>query len=62
MTGREWVSLLVVLLVGLGGLFYASAPHSGASYGIGLIVFGATVVCGFVLLKRHFDRVDAERH
>jgi len=62
MTLREWLSLLLVFLIGLGGLFYASAPDSGTRYGIGLVVFGAAVVYAFVLLKQHFDRIDAGRH
>lgn len=62
MTLREWMTLLLTTLVGLGGLFYASALGSGAGYGIGLVVFGAAVVYAFKLLKQHFDRIDAGGH
>ena len=62
MTLRQWVLLLITLLVGLAALFYASGPRAGAAYGIGLVVFGVAVIYAFVLLKQHFDRIDAERH
>ena len=58
MTLREWLTLLVVTLVGLAALFYASGPRAGAGYGIGLVVFGAAVIYAFVLLRQHFDRAD----
>ena len=59
---REWLLLLVTVLVGLVGLFWASGPEAGASYGFGLLLFGAAVVCGFLLVKQHFDRIDSGRH
>ncbi len=62
MTLRESLRLILVTLVGLGGLFYAAIPDGGSSYGIGLVVFGAALIYGFVLVKQHFDRIDSERH
>ena len=58
---REWLTLLLTVLVGLGGLFYASAPGADAAYGIGLVVAGAATIYGFMQIKQHFDRIDAER-
>lgn len=60
MSLREWLMLLLAILVGLGGLFYASAPDAGAAYGIGLVVFGVAVIYGFMVVKRHFDEADAQ--
>jgi hypothetical protein len=54
--------LLLTCLVGVDALFVASEVGSRAVYGIGLLVFAVAVVYAFVQVKRHFDRLDAERH
>ena len=59
----QWLLLLMCCLVGIFGLFMAAADAGeGTLYAFGLLVFAASVVCGFALVKRHFDRVDAERY
>jgi hypothetical protein len=61
MTVREWLLLIVTTLVGLGGLFFASSPSGGASYGLGLAIFGVALIYAFVLIKQYFDRLDSGR-
>ena len=58
----QWLLLLMACLVGILGLFLAADAGEGTLYGIGLLVFAAAVVYAFALVKRHFDRLDAERH
>ena len=62
MSLKQWLVLLLTCLVGVDALFVAAEVGSGAVYGIGLLVFAAAVVYAFVHVKRHFDRLDAERH
>jgi hypothetical protein len=62
MTIREWLLLIATIVVGLGGLFFASSPGGGVSYGLGLAIFGAAIVCAVMLIKQYFDRLDAGRH
>jgi len=54
--------LLLTCLVGILGLFLAADAGEGTLYGIGLLMFAAAVVHAFALVKRHFDRLDGERH
>jgi len=58
----QWLLLLMACLLGILGLFLAADAGEGTLYGIGLLVFAAAVVYAFALVKRHFDRLDAERH
>jgi hypothetical protein len=58
----QWLLLLMACLVGILGLFLAADAGEGTLYGIGLLVFAAAVVYAFALVKRHFDRLDVERH
>ncbi len=58
----QWMLLLIACLVAILGLFLAADAGSGTLYGIGLLGFVAAVVCAFALVKRYFDRLDAERH
>ena len=58
----QWLQLLISCLAGIFGLFMAAGAGEGTLYAIGILVFAASVVCGFALVKRHFDRLDAGRH
>ncbi len=58
----QWLLLLMSCLVGIAGLFLAADAGEGTLYAVGLLLFAAAVVCAFALVKRHFDRLDAERH
>jgi hypothetical protein len=62
MSLRQWLLLLITCLVAIFGLFLAANASEATFYGIGLLGFAAAVVYGFVLVKQHFDRLDAERH
>lgn len=62
MTIRECLLLILTVLVALGGLFFASGTGGGANYGLGLAIFGAALICAFVLIKQYFDRVDSGQH
>jgi hypothetical protein len=62
MSLKQWLTLLIVCLVGLLGLFMTADAGEGMLYGLGLLVFVAAVVYAFALVKWHFDRLDAERH
>lgn len=59
MTIKEWLTLLATFLVGMAALFWASGGQDGATYGIGLVVFGVAVIYAFRQIKEHFDRIDA---
>jgi hypothetical protein len=57
------VTIIVMVaagLVGLVGLAAASSAVDGAMYLFGLIMFGFGVLVNFLLLKRHFDEIDAQ--
>jgi len=62
MSLTQWLLLLLTCLVGILGLFLAADAGEGTLYGIGLLMFAAAVVHAFALVKRHFDRLDGERH
>ena len=47
-------------LIGLVGLAFASRAHDDGIYLFGLILFAFAIVMNFMLLKRHFDEVDAK--
>jgi len=56
----EWLVLLLMVVLGIGGLLYA-ASDDGTPYTIGLMVFVGAVVYAFIFIKQHFDRVDGLR-
>ena len=58
----EWVVLAITCGLGVIGLLIAASQGEGATYGIGLAMFAAAIVYVFVVLKRHFDRIDQARH
>jgi hypothetical protein len=56
------VSIIVMAasgLVGLVGLGAASHAHDEGLYLFGLVMFVFAVLMNFLLLKRHFDEIDA---
>lgn len=58
----QWVVLLLTIAAAIVGLFLAASGETGVMYALGLLLFAAAVVYAFVLIKRHFDRVDQARH
>lgn len=59
---NEWLVLVLLTLVGIGGLLFASAGDGGTQTTIGLLVAAAAVIGIFYRVKQYFDRVDASRH
>jgi hypothetical protein len=59
MTLGQLFVLALATVVGIAGLFLAAASGGGASNCIGLAIFVVSVAYAFVLIKRHFDRIDA---
>lgn len=57
----EWLVLVLLTLVAIGGLLFASGA-TGPESSIGLLVAVAAVVGVFYRVKQYFDRVDASRH
>tara|TARA_R110000751_G_scaffold2036_24_gene11037 strand:+ start:4075 stop:4260 length:186 start_codon:yes stop_codon:yes gene_type:complete len=49
---------ILTVVVGLGGLFYASAAHDGYSYFVGLIMFFGAILFMFSLINSHFDEIE----
>jgi hypothetical protein len=58
----EWIVLAIACGVGISGLLLAASQGEGATYSMGLLMFGAAVVYAFYFLKRHFDRIDQAPH
>jgi hypothetical protein len=56
---RDIIPFVLVVLVGIGALFMIDA--AGNWYGPGLVLFAFTVIAGFWLIKRYFDRIDRNR-
>jgi len=59
---NEWLVLVLLTLVAIGGLLFASGSAGGTESDIGLLVAVAAVVGIFVRIKQYFDRIDAGRH
>ncbi len=59
---NEWLVLVVLTLVAIGGLLFAAGSAGGTESGFGLLVAAAAVAGAFVRIKQHFDRIDAGRH
>lgn len=58
----QWLILALTIVVAIVGLFLAASGNTGIMYAAGLLLFAAAVVYAFILIKRHFDRVDQMRH
>ncbi|HTB44508.1 MAG TPA: hypothetical protein VK741_12840 [Acetobacteraceae bacterium] len=59
---NEWLILVLLTLVAIGGLLFASGSGGGAEAGFGMLV-SVAAVCGiFWRVKQYFDRIDAGRH
>jgi hypothetical protein len=59
---NEWLVLILLTLVAIGALLFASGSEGGAQSTIGMLVAVAAVVGIFVRIKQYFDRIDAGRH
>ena len=53
---------LMMAALGLAGLILASGAMDDEMYGFGISLFGFACVFDFGLLRRHFDRLEANRH
>ncbi|OKH88710.1 hypothetical protein [Thalassospira sp. TSL5-1] len=53
---------ILTILVGLGGLFYASAAHDGYSYFVGLALFFGAILFMFQLINSHFNEIEKSSH
>lgn len=58
----DWLVLVVLTLVGIGALLFASGTTGGSGMSIGLMVAIAAVGGILYRVKQYFDRVDASRH
>jgi hypothetical protein len=54
--------LAVTCAVGIVGLLVAASDNAGSGFCIGFALFLVAVAYAFVLIKRHFDRVDQTHH
>jgi hypothetical protein len=54
--------LAVTCAVGIVGLLIAASDNAGSGFCIGFALFLVAVAYAFVLIKRHFDRVDQMHH
>jgi len=59
---NEWLVLVLLTLVAIGGLLFASGSDGGAEPLFGMLVAVAAVAGIFVRIKRYFDRIDAGHH
>ena len=59
---NEWLVLVLLTLVAIGALLFASGSAGGLMADLGWLVAIAAVVGAFVRIKQYFDRVDAGRH
>lgn len=55
---NEWLMLLVAVVIGLAGLFWAASVPQGTVSGFGLAIFVAAIGYAMFVVKRHFDRID----
>lgn len=58
MTLGEWLVLALACGAAIAGLLLAASNPEGATYGMGLGLFGAAVIYAGVFIKRHFDRSE----
>jgi hypothetical protein len=54
--------LAATCAVGIIGLLLAASDNAGSASCVGFDLFLVAVAYAFVLIKRHFDRVDQMRH
>jgi len=59
---NDWVVLLLLALVAIFALVFASVGAGSTQATIGLLIAAAAVVAIFYRVKQYFDRVDASRH
>ncbi|HVC59297.1 MAG TPA: hypothetical protein VND19_02890 [Acetobacteraceae bacterium] len=59
---NEWLVLVLLTLVAIGGLLFSAGSAGGSASDIGLLVAVAAVAGAFMRIKQHFDRIDAGRH
>lgn len=59
---NEWLVLVLLTLVTIGGLLFASGSDGGPQSMFGWVVAVAAVAGIFWRVKQYFDRVDAGRH
>jgi drug/metabolite transporter (DMT)-like permease len=59
---NEWLVLVLLTLVGIFALVFASNGEGGMQSTIGLLIAAAAVVGIFYRVKQYFDRVDASHH
>jgi hypothetical protein len=57
-----WLVLAATCAVGIVGLLLAASDSAGSASCVGFGLFLVAVAYAFVLIKRHFDRVDQLRH
>ncbi|MBI1244242.1 MAG: hypothetical protein GC202_04475 [Alphaproteobacteria bacterium] len=50
-----WIVGVVVAVLAVVGLFLASGAHAGPMYSIGLVIFLASTLFEFWLIKKYFD-------
>jgi hypothetical protein len=58
----EWLVLVLLTLLGIGALLFASGSTSGGASVIGLLIAAAAVGAILFRVKQYFDRLDASRH
>jgi hypothetical protein len=56
---RDIIPFVLVILIAIGALFMIDT--GGGWYGLGMALFAVTVIAGFWLIKRYFDRIDRGR-
>ena len=59
---NEWLLLVLLTLVAIGGLLFAADSAGGTDSMFGVLVAVAAVGGIFVRVKQYFERVDAGRH
>ena len=59
---NEWLVLVLLTLVAICGLLFASSSAGGAEADLGWLVTIAAVAAIFYRIKQYFDRVDASHH
>jgi hypothetical protein len=59
---NEWLILVLLTLVAIGGLLFASGSGGGSEGGFGMLVAVAAVAGIFWRMKQYFDRIDAGHH
>ncbi len=59
---NEWLVLVLLTLVAIGGLLFAAGSTGTVQSAVGILVALCAVVGGFVRIKQYFDRIDAGRH